>query len=178
MTYVEMAEQYRPATVKTLLIGESPPYTEALDIRQVPYFYNTKFVDNQRDSLLRETAKVVLNRHVAIYSERQKHEVLSGLKGKGVFLIDAVERPINDLKGRRRQEAIRKEIPNLLLRVNAVKPERIIVVLTSVYDLIYPALQSEGLPLVPIRVPSPWAAKPMGEGYKDILGDALCYQFE
>lgn len=173
-----MSELYRPSKIKVLLIGESPPYSESPDISRTPYFYNTKFVDNMRDSLLRETSKVILDRHICIYSERYKHEILSALKDKGVFLIDAVEQPINHLKGKHRKDTILKEIPSLLSRIKVLNPDRIIVVLTSVYDIIRFPLQAAGLPLVPLRIPSPWAAKTVGQGYKDFLKEALSYQSE
>jgi hypothetical protein len=175
--YERMAEQYRPSPVKLLLIGESPPFTEAADMAQVPYFYNARWVCNQRDALLRETAKVILGRHVCIDSEPTKHGVLSELKEKGVFLIDAVEQPFKKGLGRRqRRAAIDDGIPRLLSRIKQLNPRQIIIVLTRVYDIIYDRLETEGLRPVPVRVPSPWAAKRDGLGYKDKLREALLYK--
>jgi len=173
VNYSVLAGRYRPAAIKVLLIGESPPEPKSMDIRQIPYFYNTKFVDNRRDSLLRETAKVILSQHVAIYSEQQKHKVLSELMAKGIFLIDAVEHPINNLKGLARKNAIRSNIPKLIRCIDALNPERIVVVLASVYDLICRPIQDAGLSIAQVRVPSPWSAKNLGNGYKDKLKEAL-----
>lgn len=111
------AKKYRPASVK-LLLAEAPP--AALD----RYFY---FEDvPTHDSLFRYVARAILEVEP---TRRGKAELLARLRDRSVFLIDLKRDPVN---GRTHATDVRE----LVRRVRRLRPEKIIVIKSSVFDLV------------------------------------------
>ncbi|NLY75925.1 MAG: hypothetical protein GX075_11595 [Firmicutes bacterium] len=177
--YESLANQFKPMTIHTVLLAESPPiFPDDGNVRKLKYFYNPDFVDNLKDVLLRETAKVILNRpRVAIRSKEDKIELLKAIQRKGYFLIDAVKYPINHLTPTERKKIILDSVPTLIQELKNLKPEpeRIIILMKTIYDLTAEALTNAGLPVVPVVVYSPFNAAPKGFDYKTTLRKALNY---
>ena len=131
------AGKYRPSRVKLLLVAEAPP--AALD----RYFY---FEDvNAHDSLFRYVARGILDVEP---TRANKPELLGSLKREGVFLIDLKRDPVDGAP-------LTAEVPGLLARVKRLRPDRMIVIKSSVFDLVRLPLLDAGLPLVDERVPFP-----------------------
>jgi hypothetical protein len=65
-----------------------------------------------------------------------------------VFLIDLKRDPVD-------AQPLADEIPQLLRRIRRLKPEKIIVIKASVFDLVRDPLISAGLSLIDERVPFP-----------------------
>lgn len=130
------ARAFRPQTVDLLLIAEAPP--SVLD----RYFY-FPIVPTQ-DSLFREVARALLSEEP---TRENKRDLLKALQSDGVFLIDAVQEPVEG----------RYSIPigRLISRVRRLDPERVIVVKTGVYDRVFDPLRKAGIPIVPVRIPFP-----------------------
>jgi hypothetical protein len=133
------AQKYRPAVVKLLLVAEAPP--AAVD----RYFY---FEDvSTQDSLFRYIARGILK----VEPERgNKEQLLSRLRDRGVFLIDLKRDPVTQGRG-----SLVEEVPGLVRRARRLDPAKIIVVKSSVFDLVRGPLLDAGLPLVDERVPFP-----------------------
>jgi hypothetical protein len=131
------ARKYLPADIKLLLVAEAPP--AALD----RYFY---FEDvTTQDSLFRYVARVILRVEP---TRSTKGELLAQLRARGVFLIDLKRDPVD-------AQPLADEIPQLLRRIRRLKPEKIIVIKASVFDLVRDPLISAGLSLIDERVPFP-----------------------
>lgn len=131
------ARKYRPVAVKLLLVAEAPP--AALD----RYFY---FEDVPRqDSLFRYVARAILKVEP---TRENKADLLARLRDQGVFLIDLKQDPMDG-------GSLAEEVPRLVRRVHALAPMKIIVIKSSVFDLVRDALLEHGLPLVDERVPFP-----------------------
>ena len=81
-------------------------------------------------------------------SRFDKPEWLERLATDGVFLIDLCEKP----EGLANTSA---EVPGLVERCKALRPESIIIIKTKVYDVAYRALRAGGLPVVDRRIPFP-----------------------
>jgi hypothetical protein len=178
--YNSLANQFKPKTIHTILLAESPPsFPDNGDIRELKYFYNPDFVDNKNDVLLRETAKVILDRpQVSIGSKVDKIELLKAIQKNGYFLIDVVKYPINKLTQTEKGKIILENVTSLIEEFKNLKPEpkRIIILLKGVYDLTAKALTNAGLPVVPVVVYSPFNAPPdKGLDYKTTLRKALDY---
>jgi hypothetical protein len=122
--------------VRHLLIAEAPP--SALD----RYFYFP--VVSTQDSLFREVARAVLSVEP---TRENKRDLLKGLQAEGVFLIDAVAEPV---EGRYTIETDR-----LIARVLRLRPEKVTIIKSGVYDRIAVPLREAGIPVVPIRIPFP-----------------------
>jgi hypothetical protein len=177
--YNSLANQFKPISIHTVLLAESPPvFPNDGDITKLQYFYNPEFVDNKKDILLRETAKVILNRpQVSIRSKEDKIELLKAIQKNGYFLIDVVKYPINKLTKTKKKKIILDNVPYLIQELSNLKPkpERIIILLKGVYDLTREAIINAGLPLVPVVVYSPFNTTPKGSDYKTTLRKALNY---
>lgn len=173
--YASMALKFKPDKVKTLLLAESPPQiSDNTAVSQIKYFYNVDYINNQRDILLRETAKVILqNNTLAITSKEAKLATLNALKAEGVYLLDAVKYPINKIDKKLRKQAIQAGVPDLMAKITTLQPEKIIIVMKSVYDLVAQALQKAGLPVVGMLIYSPVTPAPQGLDYKTRLKQAL-----
>ena len=131
------ARRYRPESVDLLLIAEAPP--AALD----RYFY---FEDvTMQDSLFRYVAKMILGTEP---TRANKAELLSRLRDRGVFLVDLRLEPVDNTPHS-------GYVADLVARVRALNPNRIIVIKASVYDAVFGALAEAGLPAVNERVPFP-----------------------
>jgi hypothetical protein len=133
------ARKYRPTAVKLLLVAEAPP--SSLD----RYFY---FEDvSTQDSLFRYVARAILKVEP---TRETKPDLLARLRDRGVFLIDLKRDPVSD-----ERSSLVEEVPGLVQRARRLAPERIIVVKSSVFDLVRGALLGAGLPLVDEPVPFP-----------------------
>jgi hypothetical protein len=131
------ARTYRPTSVNLLLVAEAPP--AALD----RYFY---FEDVPRqDSLFRYVARAIVKLEP---TRGNKAELLARLRDSGVFLIDLKLDPTD-------RGSLAAEVPGLIRRARRLDPEKIVVIKSSVFDLVRDAFLDAGLPLVDERVPFP-----------------------
>jgi hypothetical protein len=87
--YDALRKRYRPAQLKILLIGESPPDPNGDEQR---FFYSD--ILHRYDNLYRGVAAAVYGPHIV--SQKDKSAVLTDLCQAGFWLIDAVEYPINN----------------------------------------------------------------------------------
>lgn len=65
-----------------------------------------------------------------------------------MFLIDLKRDPID-------AKPLADDVPQLVHRIRPLKPEKIIVIKTSVFDLVRNPILNAGLPLIDERVPFP-----------------------
>lgn len=99
----------------------------------------------RQDSLFRYVARAILKVEP---TRENKADLLARLRDQGVFLIDLKQDPVHG-------GSLAEEVPGLVRRVHALAPMKIIVIKTSVFDLVRDALLDDGLPLVDERVPFP-----------------------
>jgi hypothetical protein len=92
--YKELACMFLPKEIRFLLIGESPPFTPPNE--ELRYFYNYK---NTRGGqmLLSSVSYSFLGQEFYVDRDGKEH-FLRRLQSKGVFLLDAVYDPINQIK--------------------------------------------------------------------------------
>ena len=131
------AEQYRPDRIRLLLIAEAPPADPDR------YFYFQEV--NTHDSLFRHVARSLLDVEP---TRENKPELLAQLQQQGTFLIDLKPDPVDST-------ALNSCVPELVHRVQGLKPERIVLIKATVYDVAYPALAAAGLPVSSVRIPFP-----------------------
>jgi hypothetical protein len=136
--YLEAADQYRPAQIRTLFIAESPPAYSSEEKKS--YFY---FDQDTGSDILFGTLIEALYDEPYRKASKTKAALLQRLQADGFWLMDAVEFPINQLDGRvcpepERQRIIRENIPSLLSRLNALResgvlsPEAGVIILKKV----------------------------------------------
>jgi hypothetical protein len=120
-----------------LLVAEAPP----ADVDRYFYFENVP----TQDSLFRYVARSILDLEP---TRANKTELLMQLRDRGVVLIDLKQDPVAGAS------AV-AEIPGLVRRARQLDPEKIILLKSSVFDLVYEPLAEAGLPVVDERVPFP-----------------------
>jgi hypothetical protein len=120
-----------------LLVAEAPP--SALD----RYFYFTDV--REQDSLFRYVARGVLGVEP---TRDNKGVLLAGLRKAGVFLVDVSPDPLADTP-------LSHFVPDLVTRVEALAPEKVILIKATVYDTAMGALRKAGQPVIDQRIPFP-----------------------
>lgn len=151
--YSDLRETWKPAAVRILLIGESPP-DDGGDPTQRRFFYAEPLT--QHDSLFRSVVD-------ALYCSGKltkgdpKAPWLERLRDDGVFLIDLATRPVNASDDRAREQARRDGVDACIKRVTQLNPEGIIICHIPSYDLLAVPLRAAGLPLLHEKpIPFPW----------------------
>jgi len=90
--YIELRKQYLPAVIKIIFVLESPPISGK-------YFYNPN--GKTTEPLFREIMNCVLNSQPS-----SKKDGLEGFREAGYVLVDATYKPVNNLRGRKRDKRI------------------------------------------------------------------------
>lgn len=137
--YEELRAAYRPEVVRLLLIGESPP-DPCGGMRR--FFYAPVL---SYDNLYRGVIAALYGTEPS-FEPRKKLDFLERLRSDGVWLIDAVEQPIDKRSMAARRRAIAAGAPSLVDRVRAVAPTvGVIICHGVVFELAAPALNASGV---------------------------------
>lgn len=140
--YDELRDRYRPTSVRLLLIGESPPDPRSAERR---FFYAPMLA---YDNLYRSVVLALYGTDPG-FDVSAKADNLARLRDDGVWLVDAVDEPVNAMSKPERVRRIRASVPSLLAKCRDARPSVGIIVCHSVvYSAVAPSLRSEGLPLL------------------------------
>lgn len=138
--YEELRQRYRPDVVRLLLIAESPPDPRDAERR---YFYAPTL--SQYDNLYRGVAEALYG-STAGFDVRAKVANLTRLRDDGVWLVDAVEHPVNARSKLERRRAIRENVAGLVERCLMVGPTvGVILCHGPVYDATAEPLRQAGI---------------------------------
>ncbi len=165
--YEQLREQYRPDSLKVLLIGESPPDPGAGERR---FFYAPSL---SYDNLYRGVAQAMYG-DLNDFNIQNKSDTLERLRDDGFWLIDAVENPVNLSSRSARRRAISAAVPRLVERCEELAPERgVIICHDPVYQAAASALRAAGVRLLHSEaLPFPlgnWRSRFI-EGFRKALG--------
>ena len=137
--YEELRAAYRPEQVRLLLIGESPP--DPRDGARRFFYAPTLTVDN----LYRGVEEALYGGEVA-FDVRDKTGALARMKRDGVWLIDAVQHPVNAESMADRRRAVRDGRDQLVAECAAVEPAvGVIVCHSMVFRELTPQLGAAGI---------------------------------
>jgi hypothetical protein len=120
-----------------LLVAEAPPS----DPNRYFYFPAVR----SQDALFRYVARSLTGVEP---TRTNKRSLLERLWDERVYLIDLSREPIAG-------GSLVAYVPGLLRRVQRLRPERVILIKTSVYDAAFVALRDAGVPVADVRVPFP-----------------------
>lgn len=137
--YELLRAQYRPSRIRLLLIGESPP-----DPRDGPrrFFYSPTL---SYDNLYRGVAEALYGGE-DVFDVRDKVGTLARMKRSGVWLIDAVESPVNAVSMAERRQAVRSGRTQLVDKCCAIDPEvGVIICHAMVFRETQPQLAAAGV---------------------------------
>lgn len=165
--YADLREARRPERVRVLLVGESAPDPGAAEGR----FFYAPLLD-RRDNLYRGVVQAFYGGSPGRAGD-PKAPWLDRLMHDGVFLIDLVPFPVNDLsrhKGearRLRAQARRDHIAQCVEHAQRIEPEGVIVCHGPSFDVLAEPMRAAGLPLlhdmaIPFRLGN-WRARFVSE---------------
>ena len=168
--YDELREHYRPRALRLLLIGESPPDPGAGARR---FFYAP---DLTHDNLYRGVVAALYGDEPGFDASR-KTAFLQRLRDEGVWLVDAVEEPIDKRSTSARRRAISAAAPLLVERVRRLAPTvGVIICHGVVFDLTAPVLRAAGVKILhstPLPFPlGNWRAQ-FVDGFRAALAGTL-----
>lgn len=139
--YAALREQYRPALVRLLLIGESPPDPRDGEKR---FFYSPKLTG--ADDLYRAVAEALYGEDEIAAGGASKERVLRRFKDDGLYLVDAVDEPINARAEPERSSAVRAALPQLVDQCRLLHPALgVVVCKDAVYRLVADPLRRAGI---------------------------------
>ena len=146
-TYDQIRQQYKPKTIRILLIAESPP--PAANVQSSRHFYR---IDRMRidDRLFVNTIKTLYPETVDLKEselETNKEDWLKKFQTDGYYMIEALEESqIHEVTKKQRQGLIKDTLPQILQRVNklANKDTKIILIKSNVFDVIAEPLRAAG----------------------------------
>lgn len=140
--YENLRNRYRPDEVDVLLIGESPPDPGAGQRR---FFYAPELT---HDNLYRGVAQALYG-DCADFELRDKPAVLDRIKADGLWLIDAVEQPINKTSASARRAAISAGVPRLVEVCKEIDPRRGVIICHGlVYELVAPDVRTAAVEIL------------------------------
>jgi len=152
LDYEQLRSRYRPDPLEVLLVGESPPAPSG---EAVPFFYADHL---GADNLFRAVAEAVLGLDRQILRREPKARVLSAFQERGLWLIDTVDGPVNQLPMRERRQAVRGGVEQLVTRCVAEAPRKGVIVCHGlVYRYAANPLKEAGVTLLhdePLPFPS------------------------
>jgi len=141
--YAKLREQWRPQTVRILLVGESAPDPADTERR---FFYAPTLT--RHDNLFRGVVQAFYEAIPAGMTGAAKRPWLERLQADGVFLIDLVPYPVNHLSEPQKRRERRKHVPALVEQAKAMDPAGVIVCHGGVYTEAAEPLRTAGLPLL------------------------------
>jgi hypothetical protein len=134
---VERSRQaYRPATVRVLFVGESPPANGT-------FFYFGK-------SNLAQYTHEAFERVYGQTTDPQ--EFLEAFRERGFYLVDLCQTPVNRLVKRARRAARRAGVEELTGMLRELRPDRIVVVMKAIEPAVMKAVEAAGLQGTPVDV--------------------------
>lgn len=154
------AEKYRPRKVRLLLVAEAPP----CDTERYFYFETV----DRHDWLFRYVWEGLTGEK----PERDaKAQHLAALKQMGVYMVDLHEANVSQPK----LAQLAPEVPGLVKRCKALKPERVVLIKSIVHDAAFAALREAGLPVVDARIPFPASGqqKKFLEHFREAAGELV-----
>lgn len=145
--YDKIRQQYKPDSIKVLLIAESPPPSGAIESSR--HFYRT--------DRIRTGDRLFINTIKAIYPEamlqsepileQTKEQWLRKFQSAGWYMIEALEESLeHDVSKTERQALIQKSLPRLIARVRKLinANTTIILVKSNVFEVAVKPLRKAG----------------------------------
>ena len=156
--YKEMREAYRPEGIRIIFVLESPP-------KSGKYFYNS-------DGTVREQLFQAMMKFIKA-TPSNKQDGLRAFKDQGFIVVDASYSPVNDFKGRARDEAILREYDSLLRDLGVLNPNKdvpLILVKANVCKLLGKRLREAGFQVINNDISIPFPGSGRQREFQEKLG--------
>jgi hypothetical protein len=138
-----LRRKYRPADIRLLFIGESPPASGRFFYRQDSGLYRA----------IRDAFRTV-------DSSISDHGFLETFKDTGCYLIDACGVPVDHLDNRSRRAACFAGEPGLTRKIRQLQPGAIVTLVKSIRHNVRRAAARSGWsgPIIEVPYPGRWAS--------------------
>lgn len=134
---VERSRQaHRPAPVRVLFVGESPP-------ANATFFY---FGDSNLARSTREAFDQVYDQTT------DPQQFLKAFSERGFYLVDLCQTPVDRLSKRARRAEHRAGVEELAAMLRELRPDRIVVVMKAIEPAVMQAVESAGLLGIPVDI--------------------------
>ena len=150
--YDTIRQQYRPSSIKVLLIAESPPSLNP-NSGGSRHFYRTDMV-RPEDRLFINTIRALYPEALdapQLELESQKQSWLHRFQADGWYMIEALPTSLaHEVTKKKRQELIKQHLPALLERVKnlADKDTKLILIKSNVFDVAATPLRQAGFTIL------------------------------
>lgn len=123
------------------MIAESPPVSSDEELR---FFYNPD--QEKYDFLFKAIMEVIFHDFKSSYRKGEKSIYLERFEDKGLYLIDATDRVINNLPPKKREQIILSQIEDTLREIGELisKETPIFLIKKDVFKIFYPRLKKLG----------------------------------
>ena len=143
--YAQLRAEYQPAKVRLLLIGESAPSDHG-GTKKRNFFYASHLGP---DNLYRGVVQALYGLAGLKTRTHDKDPWLRKLQSDGIYLIDLVPYPVNDIKpGAERKAILCENVEGCVERAAVLRPEGIILCSRDVFDALATPLRESELPLL------------------------------
>lgn len=146
-SYETTREQYRPDSIKVLLVAESPPPKATTESSR--HFYRTDKV-RRNDRLFINTIKALYpeaNTSNQQILEQHKAKWLNQLKVDGIYMIEALRTSLpHHVSKKDRQDLIKNNMSNLIERMSGLASSntKIILIKSNVFEIAAEPLRKAG----------------------------------
>lgn len=130
-------ENYRPARVRVLFVGESPPTSGGF------FYFGSGIVCSSTQRAFSQALGVTF---------ATPSDFLDFFRDVGCFLEDLSHSPVDHLPPHRRTEALELCVDSFAKRLQELAPELVIVFLKKIAPLVERAVGEAGIPLGMVRV--------------------------
>ena len=140
-----MSRSYLPPKVRVLFVAESAPARNRRGRNSYFFLPEDDPKTQDRSVLFWEMAKV-LELAEACGTKVSKPRLLNGFSARGLWLLDSAKCAVNRLDEGRRRNAALTRCSALWLKgeLEALRPERIVLIKTNVYHVLRPLLEEWG----------------------------------
>ena len=154
-----LRRSYRPKKVKMLLLGESAPASGK-------FFYH-------KGAMTTFTARAFEKSYGIKF--RDNSDFLSFFHKCGCYLDDLSLIPVNAMRPKEREQALKESVRPLLQRIVEIKPEIVVAVLRKIESYVREAVELTGLQVIFFVLPFPgsWHQNTYIDGLSDILRQFL-----
>ena len=142
--YEALRAEWRPASVKLLLIGESAPDSGAIESDR-RFFYAPTISGS--DNLFRGVVSALYD-GPKLRKGEDRRPWLERLRADGVYLIDLVPYPVDKLSAGERRRARRDHVDSCVATAVALSPEGIIVCHGPTFELLSEPLRDNRMPVL------------------------------
>lgn len=132
MQYKKLRNAYKPESIRAVFVLESPPKSE-------------KFFYNPEGEATEPLFKVMIE--LIGHPKTGKQDGLEKFKRCGFIIVDAIYKPVNDIKKKDKDKLIMRNYPFFLKDLNALIPDKrtpLILVKANIYRLLEPLLKKDG----------------------------------